>query len=414
MRLTLPTLAISLFVGPASIWTLILSPTPADARSNDRVHLVRPFKMISAKNLSGYIAVKFKVLARIDPDRPLADERSNQTLSLFGREDLIAASSDDYKANGCSPIETTFTVLDEIADRARKTSIVIISESHERSQHRSFIAEIASRLRPLGYATLAIETLANPEPGTPAQYLSPFLKHPNLPFLTDQDGYYLSEAGFGRLGRRAKALGYRLLPYEFFALQNGGLPPDATWEQRIAVREEGQASHLAEFLGEHPGTRLLVHVGYTHATEVQRPDGTKWLAARLKEKTGIDPLTISQTICRGGGDTVRFSALPADQPVGAFDLVVDHPSARFVQGRPEWRLLAGDIAVSIPQALLPSTGWRVIEARPIGEPVTSVPMDRVAIRPGETIALMLPPGRYNLRAIDVERDERAETNPASR
>ena len=51
-------------------------------------------------------------------------------------------------------------------------------------------------------------------------------------------------------------------------------------------------------------------------------------------------------------------------------------------------------------------GWRVIEARPLGEPVASVPMDRVAIRPGEDIALMLPPGRYRLRVIDVARYER--------
>lgn len=372
---------------------------------DDRVRLVQPFERVSAENSSGDLKGKLKNLAEIGPDHLLADERArqraSQTLSLFGREDLIAATSGDYKANGCAPLQTTSTVLNEIASRARQTSIVIISESHERSQHRGFIAEVASRLRPLGYDTLAIETLSYSLPGTAEQYLPAFRKQPELPFFSESDGYYLYEAGFGRLGRRAKALGYRLLPYEFIAEQHGVAAPDATREQRIAVREEGQANHLATFLREHPGTKLLVHVGYSHAAEVPQPDGNKWMAARLKEKTGIDPLTISQTICRGGGDTVRFSALPADQPAGAFDLLIDHPSARFVQGRPEWRLLAGDIAVSIPQALLPSTGWRVIEARPVGEPVTSVPMDRVAIRPGETIALMLPPGRYNLRAIDV-------------
>jgi hypothetical protein len=37
----------------------------------------------------------------------------------------------------------------------------------------------------------------------------------------------------------------------------------------------------------------------------------------------------------------------------------------------------------------------------VGEPALSVPMDRIAIRPGEDIALLLPPGRYALRAIDV-------------
>lgn len=129
------------------------------------------------------------------------------------------------------------------------------------------------------------------------------------------------------------------------------------------------------------------------------------MASRLKEKTGIDPLTISQTTCRGGAESVRFSALPASDPVGKFDLVIDHPHARFERHRPAWRRLAGDRPISIPQHLYPSAGWRVIEARPIGEPSTSVPMDRVAIRAGEDVALMLPPGRYGLRVINVPTSE---------
>ena len=43
----------------------------------------------------------------------------------------------------------------------------------------------------------------------------------------------------------------------------------------------------------------------------------------------------------------------------------------------------------------------MIEARPVGEPAASVPLDRVAIHAGEDMALMLPPGRYALRAVDV-------------
>ncbi len=42
-----------------------------------------------------------------------------------------------------------------------------------------------------------------------------------------------------------------------------------------------------------------------------------------------------------------------------------------------------------------------IEARPVGEPVASVPLDRTAIRAGYDVALMLPPGRYRLRVVDI-------------
>lgn len=226
----------------------------------------------------------------------------------------------------------------------------------------------------------------------------PFVRRPALPYLEDGDGQYLSEAGFGRLGRRAKALGYRFLAYEFVDERQSASP---TPEQRTAMREEGQAHNLATFVQDHPGAKLLVHVGYSHAAEVPRIDGALWMAARLKDKTGVDPLTISQTICRGGGVAIRLDALPADEPPGSFDLVVDHPAARFVRGRPAWRQRAGDRPVSIPGALHPANGWRVVEARPVGESVASVPMDRVAIRAGEDVALMPPPGRYRLRIIDV-------------
>jgi hypothetical protein len=361
--------------------------------------LVATVEEISSQSLSSTLKWKFDDLAKIDPDHPLADEAAGQTLSMFGREDLIAATSDDYKASNCTPLLTSTDVLGEIETRARKTSIVIINESHERSEHRGFTAELESRLRLLGYDTLALETLTNNPPATPEQYQPTFLKQPALPYLVDEDGVYLSEAGFGRLGRRAKALGYRLLSYEFN--YQGEPAKDLTSDQRIAAREEGQAANLAAFVLGHPAAKLLIHVGYSHAAEAPRLDGAKWMAARLKEKTGIDPLTISQTTCRGGGAARRFDVLPTDQPPGTFDLVLDHPKSRFSHSRPEWRERIGDVAVSIPSALRPAKGWRVIEARPVGEPTASIPMDRVAIRHADDVALMLPPGRYSLRVVDV-------------
>lgn len=93
-----------------------------------------------------------------------------QTLSLFGREDLIADISDDYRATQCAAASAR-NVFDDIEERAGKTSIVIINESHERSEHRGFTAVVVRRLRSLGYNTLAMEVLANPHPDTAEQYL---------------------------------------------------------------------------------------------------------------------------------------------------------------------------------------------------------------------------------------------------
>ncbi|RYF01136.1 MAG: hypothetical protein EOO77_33315, partial [Oxalobacteraceae bacterium] len=222
-----------------------------------------------------------------------------------------------------------------------------------------------------------------------------------LPYLEEDDGYYTGESAFGRLGRTAKRLGYGLVPYE--APHNGN-DAKMTRAESIARREEAQANALAAWIGAHPGAKLLVHVGYHHALEVPTAEGDHWMAMRVKAKTGIDPLTITQTTCKGGGSVPRLSVLPTDEPVGAFDIVVDHPIARFVRGRPVWRTAAGDEPVTIPANLRPTKGWRVIEARPEGEPQTAVPMDRVAIRPGEDVALMLPPGRYRVRFVDVQRE----------
>ncbi|MFQ5564410.1 MAG: hypothetical protein ACE5FO_12685, partial [Parvularculaceae bacterium] len=96
---------------------------------------------------------------------------------------------------------------------------------------------------------------------------------------------------------------------------------------------------------------------------------------------------------------VRLSAPPDEALAGSYDLFVDHPQPSYIRSRPSWRVETGDVPIDVPPALAPRTGWRVIEARPIDEPDEAVPMDTVAIRPDEDVALMLPPGKYRVRAI---------------
>lgn len=372
---------------------------PDGPNASSDVTFVGPVEFASIPELTFDYGYKYGSLAKIDPLDIPSDGSANQTLSLFGREDIIADISKDYRPTSCVPLSRSIGLWSSIEEQARQTSIVIVNESHERSEHRGFTAELASRLRLLGYDTLALEALSNPPANIPTDYQPLFLKQPTLPYFDDADGHYLSEAGFGRLGRLAKKLGYQLLAYE--ALNDPKTYALPRIEQ-ITRREEEQARNIAAFLERNPRAKLIVHVGYSHAGEVPMPDGTKWMAARLKEMSGIDPLTISQTTCRGGSATIQAAMLPVSEPRGRFDLIVDHPTARFQGHRPEWRKRAGDQLVPVAVALLPRKGWRVIEARPVGEPNTSVPMDRVAIRPGEAAALMLPPGRYTLRAVDVE------------
>jgi hypothetical protein len=393
-RRLVPLLATTLIVPPAAGQNAAsVKPAPQAAE----VILLTPYEAATVKE-GTLDAFRFQALARLDPSNPMAGDPNLQTLSLFGREDLIAATSDDYRPTACLPARGGEQVVDAIVQRARKTSVVIVNESHERSEDRGFTATLLGRLRAEGYTALAMEALSNPGPDTPKQYQPSFMRDPGLPYLEDEDGYYVDEAAFGRLGRTTKRLGYTLVPYE---AQNDGSSAKLSRSDAIALREEAQSTALAAWLRAHPGAKLIVHVGYDHAREVPDTDGNRWMASRLRVKTGIDPLTISQTTCRGGGAVDRIATLPADEPVGTFDLVVDHPTARFIHGRPAWRIAAGDMPVAIPVSVRPLKGWRVIEARPEGEPTAAVPMDRVAIRPGEDVALMLPPGRYNLWILDL-------------
>lgn len=389
LRSALPMLTLTLAIAPPSGGSAAVTLLPA--------------QIVAQVDAPPGIRSSLRELGRIDSaDIAGVDSKQGaevaQTLSLFGREDLIAARSSNYRAKRCAALAGAGDVLDEIARRAKQTSIVIVNESHERSEHRGFTAKVAERLRPLGYTIFAAEAFSNPEPGQ-QRFLPSFLTRPKQPYLEYGDGHYIAEAGYGRLARRVKALGYRLDPHEitFDKLQasRGGA------DEQVAVREEEEALNLLAIMKAHPGAKMLVHVGYSHAMEVPTEQGGRRMAMLLKAKTGVDPLTISQTTCRGGSPARHLAVLPASEPAGAFDLVVDHPAATFVRGRPIWRQRAGDRVVTIPASLRPTSGWRVIEARPVGEPTISVPLDRVAIRAGEDVALMVPAGRYQLRAIAV-------------
>jgi hypothetical protein len=86
---------------------------------------------------------------------------------------------------------------------------------------------------------------------------------------------------------------------------------------------------------------------------------------------------------------------------GQFDVIVSHPVTAFADHRPAWRLEAGDVSTPIPPSLRPTNAPLVIEAFAWGEPFEAVPVDRVFVEPGENLPLLLPPGRYRVRAVRV-------------
>lgn len=112
-----------------AVLAILASLGAAPALREGDVILLEPYETVTVA-AGSQNAFRFQSLADIDPIHPLAGEPDTQTLSLFGREDLIAAISEDYRATECAPLDGAGDVTDEIVRKARKTSVVIINESH--------------------------------------------------------------------------------------------------------------------------------------------------------------------------------------------------------------------------------------------------------------------------------------------
>ncbi|HEX8261674.1 MAG TPA: hypothetical protein VF547_02250, partial [Allosphingosinicella sp.] len=170
--------------------------------------------------------------------------------------------------------------------------------------------------------------------------------------------------------------------------------------------------------------RLFVYVGYSHAAEaaMASPGGpVEWMATRLKRLTGIDPLTIDQTVIDetsarrrayrdlvaprlGGRPGILFSSgrpLVEGEYAGVVDLQVVHPPLRLVHGRPEWMRRIGRRPVDIPRRLLPERGKRLVQAFAAGEPDDATPLDQIIVEAGQRAPpLLLPRGRFRWAVQD--------------
>ena len=205
-------------------------------------------------------------------------------------------------------LAATDAVLDAIIGNNR---IVILNEKHHYPIHRGFAEILLLALQRKGFRHLAAETFSeNAE--------SPDLRYPTIHM-----GYYSREPMFGHFIRRALSAGFKLIHYEYF-----GEGTD------VASRELGQAKNLVErfFSKTSDQEKLFVYVGYEHVREKQNAAPNKYMAQRLKELTGIDPLTINQYWLRPSDTINTVSIAMAEgnfwQPLGnegAVDIYIAYP-----------------------------------------------------------------------------------------
>lgn len=310
-----------------------------------------------------------------------------------------------------------------IVAAAQGRRIVILNESHHMPRHRAFAAELARALRAEGFTWFGAEAFADIAGTVERGYPSA------------QTGYYVQEPVFGELVRTVLALGYRTFPYEV----EEHLPPGADTRTRINHRETHQARNIvARCFEVDPEARVFLYVGYSHATETWTdrggPTETAWMAARLSELTGHDPLTIDQTVTSprstletsdphwrraaeagklAGPRVFRARAgapLVVGQYAGQVDLQVFHPPLAEVHGRPDW-LARGRKALAPPESLLAGlpAGLRVLaQAFRADEPDTAIPSDQFVLVTGASVPhFLLVPDTYRLRLVDEDGEVRA-------
>lgn len=328
-----------------------------------------------------------------------------QSWSILGREDIAKTlDATESEVSACDAIVGSpygwANVAKHISEVAINHRVVIINESHWVTRHRQMTRMLLPELRKLGFEVLAAETLFNSSSDiAPVE----FREGNSWPHLND--GFYSREPIFGRMLRDAKALGFRTVAYEYAQKPSGTLQEPET--DHIEDREDGQAANIAKIIETMaPHEKLVVHVGYSHAreypTDSEEGAGRVWMAARLLERTGINPLTISQTVCRSREEQPFLALPPSIRDKASFDISISHPVTDFVRGRPNWRRQIGDVEVAIPAVFRSQKLPMVIEAFAADEPSEAVPVDRVFTSGEDGVSLLLPPGRYRVRAVVPE------------
>lgn len=299
---------------------------------------------------------------------------------------------------------------------AKDYKVVFVNEAHNVPLTRSLTVELLKQLREEGFNYFAAETLYQTDTG---------LQRRGYP--TASSGFYMREPVYAEMVRTALKLGYKVVAYEADDDHSGD------------AREAQQAQNLYRILRKDPNARIIVNGGYAHIQEQGRFLGAQSMAEHFRKLSGMDPLTIEQTMLiphsNSYMDHPDYSSLAQStdrgQPVvfinstgkawslrPGYDVSVVFPKIVEHYGRPTWLTLGGlRVPYYVDGNLCQDRYPCLIEARYAAEGDDAVPADRLVL---DTIPLMtvgtmqvttnysdfpsgelyLRPGRYRLRVTD--------------
>ncbi|WP_224490705.1 hypothetical protein [Robertkochia flava] len=328
-------------------------------------------------------------------------------LAMGGREVTYTQT----KIDSINSLYRQVPAKEYILERAKNERVIIINEAHHSPFHRFFTKSMLQELYDLGYRNLGLEGLYN---GTEKDSL---LNERGYP--VQSSGFYMNEPQFGNLVREAMEIGFHVFPYE----QTSGV--------NNTEREIEQARFIEEFIRSNPDGKFLIHCGYDHAYEGEHGWWGMAMAGRLKEYTGIDPLTINQTLYAEKGDPkfrhpfakaigAKKSVVlldTANQPLQAksgeayTDITVFHPNTNYVNERPGWLFnqVNSEQEIDIAPFKLPLPLF--VMAFKEGEDIhQAVPVDITEVsKEGDKAILALESGTYTIIVTNKERSFKFKT-----
>jgi hypothetical protein len=274
--------------------------------------------------------------------------------------------------------------------------LVLIMEAHTITEHRAWIEQTLGLFRESGFTHYFAETIA--ESGSTLE---------SRGYPTSRTGFYTLDPRFGNLVRTALRLGFEIGGYD---------RADRDFDRR----EEYQAAALAARFTARPGIRMVVHAGHGHVFKHEVRNVGRYMAARLWEKTGVEPFTIWQLsnelpndvyrplIRQIGPITEPLMLVPPPRHVAealfpessvqpAVDAIVIHPP-RLGQEPADRRGAFTDRMTRVPGVWLGNQWPVVIAAIKDGEPDDTIALDQIMLRRGETdFELWLPRTGYTIR-----------------
>lgn len=158
------------------------------------------------------------------------------------------------------------SIFVKIGEIAKVNKVIMLNEDHYYPKHRLFAMELLATLKDKGYNYLSLEGFnVSTEKELTPNY---------------RNGLYTSEPYFAHFIRKAIALGFTVSGHENV--------------DKGTEREIGQAKNIMKILEKDPNAKIFVYVGHSHIEK--KDDKDKWMAEYFKELSGINPITINQTV----------------------------------------------------------------------------------------------------------------------